>query len=95
MQIRFRPQARRELLEAQAWYEDRAVGLGLEFVRAVDAALQAAARHPLAYPLVDGSARRVVVRRFPYSVVFDVHPSELLILAVFHHRRAPFRLKRD
>ena len=29
MRILFRPEARAEVLEAQTWYESRAVGLGL------------------------------------------------------------------
>ena len=42
MRILFRPEARAELLEAQAWYESRATGLGLEFARVVDAAVASA-----------------------------------------------------
>ena len=36
-------------MEAQAWYEARAKGLGLEFARSVDAAVEAAARNPEAF----------------------------------------------
>jgi hypothetical protein len=42
MHVVFRPEAEEELLEAQAWYEARAAGLGLEFARAVDVAVEAA-----------------------------------------------------
>lgn len=44
MRVLFRPQARTEVVEAQAWYESRATGLGLEFARLVDAAVASAAR---------------------------------------------------
>ncbi len=46
MRILFRPEARTEVLEAQTWYESRAAGLGLEFARAVEAALASAVRNP-------------------------------------------------
>jgi plasmid stabilization system protein ParE len=46
MTLSFRPEAEREMLEAKAWYEARSPGLGLEFARAVEAALMNAARHP-------------------------------------------------
>jgi hypothetical protein len=36
----FRPEARDELLEAQAWYEQRAAGLGAALARAVEAAVE-------------------------------------------------------
>lgn len=33
--------------------------------------------------------RRVVVHRFPYSVVYEVKAKELHVLAIAHHRRDP------
>ena len=44
MRVGFRPEARAEVLEARSWYEAHSPGLGLEFARAVDAALAAALR---------------------------------------------------
>ena len=49
MRVLFRPEARSELLEAQAWYESRATGLGLEFARVVEAAVASASRSPTAF----------------------------------------------
>jgi hypothetical protein len=72
MRIAFRPEARVEVLEAKAWYEQQAPGLGFEFARTVEAAISAAARTPQAYPAIEGECRRVVLRRFPYSVIFLV-----------------------
>ena len=46
MRIVFRPEARDELLEARAWYESKATGLGLEFARVVEAAVALASRNP-------------------------------------------------
>ena len=92
MRVLFRPQARAEVLEAQTWYESRAVGLGLEFARVVDAAVSSAARNPEAFAYVAGTCRRVLLRKFPFSLVFRVRENELLVLAVFHHRRNPSEL---
>ena len=94
MRILFRPQARNEALDAQAWYESRADGLGLEFARAIDAAVAAAARSPETFALVAGSCRRVLLRRFPFSLVYRVRGDEFLVIAVFHHRRDPSKLVR-
>ena len=92
MRIFFRPEARAEVLEAQTWYESRAVGLGLEFARAVEAAVASASRNPEAFTYVAGACRRVLLRKFPFSLVFRVRGDELLVLAVFHHRRNPSEL---
>lgn len=87
MHVVFRPEARREVLEAQAWYESRATGLGLEFARAVEGAVASAARNPEAFAQIAGACRRVLLRKFPFSLVFRARADELLVIAVFHHRR--------
>ena len=89
MQLVFRPEAQQELLEARAWYEARAVGLGFEFARAVDAAVAKALRMPLAFPRIETECRHVITRKFPYSIIYYVSESELVVVSCFHHRRRP------
>lgn len=80
--------------EAQAWYEERAVGLGAEFARAVDVAVSLVSRSPAGFPLVGQGVRRVVLRRFPYLIAYAVEGDSLVVLACFHHRRDPGELRR-
>ena len=89
MRIVFRPEARSEALAAQDWYESRALGLGLEFARALEVAVASARRNPLAFGLIEGECRRVFLRKFPFSLIYRASSEELLIVAVFHHRREP------
>ena len=70
MRVVFRPEARAESLDARNWYESRLPGLGLEFVRALEAALASATRNPQACSFIEGTLRRVILRRFPYSLIF-------------------------
>ena len=89
MRLVVRPEAVQELLEAQAWYAQRSPGLDFEFARAVDAAVARALRMPLAFPCVEAEFRHVIVRKFPYSVIYHPLPSELVVISFFHHRRRP------
>jgi plasmid stabilization system protein ParE len=89
MRVLFRPEARIELLDAQAWYEAHAPGLGHEFARVFEAAVQSACRHPAGFAEVEEGCRRVVLRRFPYLLYYRATGDELLVVAVFHHRRPP------
>ena len=89
MRVAFRPEARAEALEAKAWYEHQAPGLGLEFARAVEASISSAVRTPEAYPVIEGDCRRALLRRLPYSVIFRPGNNGLLVVAVFHHKREP------
>lgn len=87
--IRFRPEARAELVDAWSWYEEQRPGLGDELAACVEAAIAKAAREPEAYARVHDDVRRVLVRRFPYGVFYVVEDGELLVLAVAHGRRRP------
>jgi plasmid stabilization system protein ParE len=87
IKITFRPEAEAELLAAKAWYEQRSPGLGFEFARAVDSAIAKALRNPLAYSRIADEFRHIVLRRFPYSVIYLPNVDELLVVACFHHRR--------
>lgn len=89
MRVVLRPQARAELLEARAWYDERSPGLGLEFARAVDATIARALRTPSAFGFIEADFRQVVMRRFPYSVIYYVTDTELVVVSCFHHRRRP------
>jgi toxin ParE1/3/4 len=81
--------AEADIAEAVRWYEQRSPGLGSEFLRAVDVTLAEIARMPERYPLVRGSARRALLRRFPYGVFFVAGPERVIVIACLHARRDP------
>ncbi|MDP2821933.1 MAG: type II toxin-antitoxin system RelE/ParE family toxin [Sulfuritalea sp.] len=89
MRLVFRPEARQELLEAQAWYEKRSPGLGFEFARAVDTAIVQVLRMPMAFPRIEDDFRHVITRKFPYSIIYHPSESEIVVVSCFHHRRKP------
>lgn len=70
------------------------MGLGLEFLDAVDATIDQIARLPHAGAPLSRLApellvRRAPVKRFPYHVVYLEAESTIRILAVAHERRKP------
>ncbi|MBW1750278.1 MAG: type II toxin-antitoxin system RelE/ParE family toxin [Deltaproteobacteria bacterium] len=89
MQVVFRPEAEQEIFEAQDWYESCSPGLGYEFARALEVAVELAIRMPHAHPQIENEYRHVILRRFPYSIIFLPFVSEILIVSCFHHKRKP------
>lgn len=87
--IIIRPEAQREVQEAFDRYEECSTGLGFELLRAADACLANITRNPFAYPVLRKSARRAMLRKFPYSILYTVNDSHLVIIAFFHARRNP------
>ncbi len=73
-----RPEAEAELAAAYAWYESRLLGLGDAFLACVEGAFEQARAAPRSWPVIHGSVRRILVRRFPYGV-FYVHDPESLV----------------
>ena len=84
-----RPEAESELADAYAWYDQRAQGLGDQFLLSVDAVFQSILRNPLQYPQVFKEVRRAILHRFPYSILFIESTSHITVLAVFHAKRDP------
>ena len=60
-------------------------------LQAVDAAIAAIVRNPEMYPIVFLGARRAVLRRFPYNLIYVVSDDEIVIHACVHGRRDPRR----
>ena len=91
--LRISEEAEAEMAEAARWYETHRVGLGMEFVEAVDYAVAEIAETPgMGSPvpgIADETVRRRAVHRFPYHVVYVELPDRLQILAVAHDRRRP------
>jgi plasmid stabilization system protein ParE len=94
LSFRIESEAAVELEEAAAWYEQKRLGLGQEFLEAVDEAVDFMVAWPRSGKPVpdvppDLSVRRTPVRRFPYHVVYVVTQSAIRVLAVAHDRRSP------
>jgi plasmid stabilization system protein ParE len=81
------------MAEASRWYDAQQSGLGLDFLRSIGrviARIEAAPRTGSAVPgVTDADIRRVLVRQFPYHVVYIELPDRAQVLAIAHHRRRP------
>ncbi|WP_324725983.1 type II toxin-antitoxin system RelE/ParE family toxin [Actomonas aquatica] len=88
----FRREARLEFDEALIFYEEARQGLGLDFQQAVGESLSEAATHPTLFRKVRGPIRRIVLKRFPYTLNFVAEKDRIVVLAVFHARRDPRHL---
>lgn len=88
--IIFHPLAEQELVDAASYYEEQNQGLGLEYLAEVESAVNLLMRYPAAGAVVRGSVRRLILPKFPYSLLYRVVYDDLIrILAIAHHRRKP------
>ncbi len=85
------PEAEFDIADAYGWYEAQRIGLGEEFLSAVDASIAYIRRHPEANSTVHDQYRRCLVRRFPYAVFYEHLQATVTIYAVLHTLRNPDR----
>ncbi len=79
-----------ELNEAADYYESKQTGLGSLFIRTVQQAVRQISRYPESAQIVRGKARRKVLTRFPYNIIYSVEADRIRILAIANQRRRPF-----
>ena len=89
IKVRFLPAAEIELLKEVTYYSKARKGTGLRFQAAVQAALSRAATHPLGGAPSFKETRSVLVKGFPFSVVYRPSQNELLVVAIAPHRKRP------
>ena len=90
--IGFHPDALAEIERARDWYEEKRPGLGADLVDEIERSLARLGEGPMSFARAPESraARRALLSRFPYWLVFVVLDNEdLLIVALAHARRSP------
>jgi hypothetical protein len=92
--LRIHMAAAEEAIEAAAWYENERAGLGADFERAINSALDLLEQDMVPLTPVPGIARarkvkRLLLKRFPYAVVIHERNDEILVLAFAHQMRRP------
>jgi toxin ParE1/3/4 len=88
-EARFLPEAEAELLHEVEYYSTARSGAGVRFQAAVEAAADRATRHPHGgAPSLKGT-RSILVKGFPFSLVYRYASGELLVVAVAPHRKQP------
>jgi plasmid stabilization system protein ParE len=89
MNYHFHPEAEAELNDAVDYYEHCQEGLGLEFAKEVESAIQTICRFPHAWAPLSENTRRCLMKRFPYGIVFQSKSDKIIIVAVMHLTRKP------
>jgi toxin ParE1/3/4 len=93
-EVIFHPQARVELISALEWYEKQQAGQSRRFWVEYSNCVEGIRNNPLLFPVVYGKYRRLVMRNFPYNIVFQFKQPVVLIVSVFHQKRNPLKWKK-
>ena len=87
--IRFLLAAELELVHEVEYYSAARTGTGVRFQAEVEAAANLALRHPQGGAPSPGGTRSMLIKGFPFSLVYRHTDHEVLVVAVAPHRRRP------
>lgn len=86
-EVAFHPEARDEYDAALVRYQARSPRAAARFEAEVERVLGLVEANPDSFPTYDDVHRFAVLRRFPYSVVYQVQPDWVYVVAVAHSSR--------
>ena len=90
MNVTIHESAEMELSESAEYYDKESLGLGSLYIDDIDETIKLITMYPESSFLIRGRVRRKPLKRFPYSLIYSLRPTEIRILAVAHQKRRPF-----
>jgi len=88
-QIDVHPEAVAEARAAAEWYRERSNSAANAFLAEIDQAVAKISENPETWPLYIQGTRRLVLQRFPFSVVYREVFARIQIVAIAHGKRRP------
>ena len=87
----FLMRARKEILEAWGWYEDKQAGLGDRFREELLKRIYEIEQDPERYPQRKAPYRETLVKIFPYIIIYRLNKKKQLVIisSIFHAKRNP------
>jgi len=81
--------ARQDLADAVEWYARHSIHNAQRFVAEYGRMEALVAESPERWTMIKPGVRRLVFRRFPYSLIYSVQGDHVIVIAVKHHARRP------
>lgn len=87
------PEARAEIEETMQWYQTHG-GVTDRFLDELVGLLFEVQRFPRRFPRISGyrgpaEIRRALLDKFPYQVIYQLHPTKVRVISISHTSRRP------
>ena len=86
---RFLSPAEEEMNEAALFYDGQSSGLGQNLLDDIQQSINRLRAYPQLGAEIETGLRRLLLHRFPFSLIYVVDRREILIVSVAHHGRQP------
>ena len=88
-QLIIRPHAVEMAENAYQWYEEQQTGLGDLFMSELDSCYDKIEVWPISYNIIRKDFRQIVLKRFPFVIVYKIVQERVVVYSVFHNSRNP------
>ncbi len=82
------PGAQADISSAVRWYQRTDPTQAFRFMLEIRATQRRIEQFPYQFPVVKGTYRRALLKRFPYFMFYSLDKDHVSIMAVVHQRRA-------
>lgn len=89
IKVSFHPEAAEEVETTRQWYAERSPLAARAFLAELDLGVERIREAPQRWPRYGKGARRYILPRFPFSVIYRMKGEVIEVVAVAHHRRKP------
>jgi len=90
MRVKFHPEARQDLREGRRFYRQRSSIAAVAFAKEVDTAISRIKEAPFRFVESEHGTRSFIFPwRFPYTIVYKIADTRIVIVAVAHHSKEP------
>ena len=89
VELSFHPEAVEEAAAAREWYAERSPRAADAFVAELERGFAVLQEAPHRWPEDVTGTRRLLLRRFPFALIYALRVDRVLVLAVAHLHRRP------
>ena len=89
MTFTFLTEARIEFHDAIKYHKEIDNEYANSFVMEFVVAMKSVCENPFSYPMIEYGARRRLMKKFKYKIIYRVHDNTIYIQAVMHQKRKP------
>lgn len=94
MKISLTSSAEQDLLDGYYFYERQAEGVGTYFLDSLSADIDALVLYAGIHPKPDGRINRMLAKRFPHAIYYQLNGDQVTVLAILDCRRNPERIRK-
>lgn len=81
--------AESDFTESLCWYAERDILAANDFEQEFQRVITELQTDPESYPLYDDPYRFILMRKFPFRVIFRMDENSVIVMAVAHASRSP------